>query len=64
MKDWIIRKLGGVPFRQHWDDIVSLANEIADLEVALHKIERQETSGANATVKRMAAIAREALGEE
>lgn len=37
--------------------------ECIRLRVALAKIEQQQTPGANATVTRMARIAREALGE-
>lgn len=36
---------------------------MAEYEDALHRIKLQETPKANATVKRMASIAREALGE-
>lgn len=51
---------------EEWDESFTwhqgAQNSITDPEAALHQIQKQETEGANATVRRMARNARETLG--
>lgn len=49
--------------KSHIISMIGLNDECIRLRIALAKIEQQQTPGANATVTRMARIAREALGE-
>lgn len=71
MKNALIRLLGGVPREQYRELNNALARERDDADkwlcvaarrgAALYKITQQETFNANATVRRMARIAKEAI---
>lgn len=63
--DWISGGKLSECSKEYHSSILSMAeleDECIRIRIALAKIERQQTPGANATVTRMARIAREALG--
>jgi len=70
LRDRIADWISGGKLTEAWYDIdevaqISNANALScyDLRDALQRIAALETPGANATVRKMARIAREALGE-